>query len=325
MKVWGDIETRVKTFVFKYVNKELLTFLVFVAISYIFWLMMTLNENYEREITVPFTITGVPDNVVLLDDEAVNVGVTIDDKGWMLMGYRYGDMLKPVKVDFKTYRKGTSTISISSEEILRLVTQQLAASSKVTAINPEQVQYYYNYGTSKRVPVRYRGKVEPGGLSFVSKVLYSPDSVDVYTIEEKIDSINIIYTEVLNYTNFEDTLTITATLEQPVGVKCSPAQMELTFITDILTEATVADVPISAVNVPEGKSLRTFPSKVSVSFVAGMSVVKRLKASDFTVIVDYADIISGSERCRLYLTSYPSDITRVGLAFSQVDYLIEEL
>lgn len=90
-------------------------------------------------------------------------------------------------------------------------------------------------------------------LYFLSHVQYWPDSVDVYTFEEKLDSINVIYTEPLNYVGFRDTLMITCKTSHPKDVKVVPDQVRIGFYTDVLTEESLDGVPIQAINMPPGK------------------------------------------------------------------------
>ena len=42
--------TIVKNFLLSNINKQLFTFLFFLMLSAIFWLILTLNENYEKEL-----------------------------------------------------------------------------------------------------------------------------------------------------------------------------------------------------------------------------------------------------------------------------------
>ena len=56
----GRILRYVRDFVFSVVNKEFLIFLFFLALSGVFWLMMTLNGTYEKELQVEMRLVGVP-------------------------------------------------------------------------------------------------------------------------------------------------------------------------------------------------------------------------------------------------------------------------
>ena len=310
---------------FSQVNKEFLLFLFFLALSGVFWLFMTLNETYEKEFSIPVTITNIPQNVVLTSDETDTLRVTIRDKGITLATYMYVDGLKNIMLNFSSHARNNGTGIVSANELQKLVYQQLANSSTITAIKPEKLDYYFNYGAKKRVPVRWSGRVIPDELYFISRVQYWPDSVDVYASTEKLDSITTMYTEQLNYVNFRDTLFVNVHLARSKGVKTVPDMVKVGFFTDVLTDEDIEGVPIQGINMPPGKVLRTFPSRVTVHFVAGASVYKNLTYEDFTVVADYKEMkASPSEKCRIYLKKAPPGISRARLSTDAVDYLIEE-
>ena len=310
---------------FSQVNKEFLLFLFFLALSGVFWLFMTLNETYEKEFSIPVTITNIPQNVALTSDETDTLRVTIRDKGITLATYMYVDGLKNIMLNFSSHARNNGTGIVSANELQKLVYQQLANSSTITAIKPEKLDYYFNYGAKKRVPVRWSGRVIPDELYFISRVQYWPDSVDVYASTEKLDSITTMYTEQLNYANFRDTLFVNVHLARSKGVKTVPDMVKVGFFTDVLTDEDIEGVPIQGINMPPGKVLRTFPSRVTVHFVAGASVYKNLTYEDFTVVADYKEMkASPSEKCRIYLKKAPPGISRARLSTDAVDYLIEE-
>ena len=285
----------VSDFVFSNTNKDFLVFLFFLGLSGIFWLSLTLNETYEREFSIPVSVVDIPKNAVLTSDEVDTIKMTIRDKGIVLVAYQYGDYLNRLRIPFKNYTRnnGSGSVpastrnngsgSVPASELQKLVYQNLVSSSKITACKPDKLEFFYNYGTHKKVPVRWSGRVIPEELYFISRVDYSPDSVTVYASDEKLDSINIIYTETLNYANFRDTLTITCHLAKLKGVKVVPDKVKINFYTDVLTEENIEGVPIQGINLPEGKVLRTFPAKVTVSFVTGVSVFRNLRPEDFTI------------------------------------------
>lgn len=315
----------VRSFLFGIVNKEFLIFLFFLCLAGVFWLVMALNEAYEKEYEVAVRIVNVPKNVVLTSEETDTVKVVLHDKGIVLLGYMYGEGLRTLKVDFKAYARNNGTASVPTSDIQRLLYQQLSASTRITSAKPEKIDFTFNYGLKKRVPVRWRGRVLPEHLYFISDVAYTPDSVDVYASKDKLDSIKYINTENLNYANFRDTLSVDCELQKIKGVKVVPNRVKVVFYTDVLTEESMGDIPIVGINVPQGKVIRTFPAKVAVNFVTGVSLFRRLKPSDFRVVVDYNEIMKHpSDKCTLQLRRVPHGISRASLAVQQVDYLIEE-
>ena len=54
----------IRDFLFSKTNREFLIFLLFLLLSGIFWLMMTFNETYEKEIVLPVRYVNVPQSAV---------------------------------------------------------------------------------------------------------------------------------------------------------------------------------------------------------------------------------------------------------------------
>lgn len=314
----------IRRILFNSLSKEVLIFAFFLILSGIFWLILTLNQTYEHEIKITYQIKGIPKNVVLTSNETDTLRVVVRDKGWVILRYLY-EKKRNASFTYKSYDRGNGSGIIASADIKRHITQLLENSTIVSAIKPDKIEFFYNNGERKRVPVRWTGRVIPEQLYFISQVQYWPDSVDVYTSKEKLDSINAIYSEALNYVGFRDTLMVTCKLSHPKDVKVVPDHIRIGFYTDVLTEESIDGVPIKAINMPAGKVLRTFPPKVKVHFVTGVSLFRTLRPEDFTVVADYQEIIKHpSDKCNIYLKGTPHGISRASLDTKQVDYLIEE-
>ena len=104
-----------------------------------------------------------------------------------------------------------------------------------------------------------------------------------------------------------------------------PDHIKATFYPDMLTEK-VVQVPIVSVNMPDGLVLRTFPTQIKVKVVVGRSRVDAIRAENFSVVVDYADVTAHpSDKCNLILRTVPKGVASASLEMQQVDYLIESL
>ena len=90
MRRQNQIFKVVGNFLFSSLNREFLIFLFFLLLSGAFWLMMALNETYEEELKVPVRLVGMPRNAVMTDEPADTVKVTVRDKGFTLVTYKYG-------------------------------------------------------------------------------------------------------------------------------------------------------------------------------------------------------------------------------------------
>lgn len=318
-----DIYRIIRGFLLGTFNREFLIFLFFLVLSAAYWFMSVLNDTIERDITLTVQITGLPRNAIILGDEVQEVRATVRDKGYTLAAYTYGDHLPPVKVPFATYARRDDRCVVSGAELAKLIAAQLYASTKVLAVKPERLEFAYNYGLNRRVPVRLLGTVRPADTYYLSRVSFQPESVSVYASPRHLDSIAAVYTERQSIHNFSDTIRRRVALRHIASVKMIPSEVTMTLYPDIMIEA-VAMVPVTAINVPEGCVLRTFPPQVQVRYVIGATQYNHIDTSRFTVVADYTDTDGGtSEKCLLRLVKAPREARSPVLQTPQVDYLVE--
>lgn len=315
----------VRNFLFSSANREFLTFFFFLVLSTIFWLMTALNETYEREIGVPAYLVNIPKNVVVTSDMEDTVRVTVRDKGFALLAYTYGEGMRPINVNFQsaiTRQSGYGVVS--SQELMKMINQRFSGSSKIVQVKPDRLDFHYNYGLSRQVSVKMSGHVVPGKSFYLARTRFWPEKVTVYGSKQALDSLRFVKTVPINITNFNDTVLRTVALETIKGVKIVPNTVRIGLYPDILTEENI-EVPITAINMPEGKVLRTFPQRVTVNFIVGASMFRSISPEQFAVVVDYNEIIDHpSDKCSIHLRETPQGVRNARLKMTQVDYLIEE-
>lgn len=315
----------VRNFLFSSANREFLTFFFFLVLSTIFWLMTALNETYEREIGVPAYLVNIPKNVVVTSDMEDTVRVTVRDKGFALLAYTYGEGIRPINVNFQsaiTRQSGYGVVS--SQELMKMINQRFSGSSKIVQVKPDRLDFHYNYGLSRQVSVKMSGHVVPGKSFYLARTRFWPEKVTVYGSKQALDSLRFVKTVPINITNFNDTVLRTVALETIKGVKIVPNTVRIGLYPDILTEENI-EVPITAINMPEGKVLRTFPQRVTVNFIVGASMFRSISPEQFAVVVDYNEIIDHpSDKCSIHLRETPQGVLNARLKMTQVDYLIEE-
>jgi hypothetical protein len=312
-----------RNLLFSMFNKEFLIFLFFLLLSGAFWLVMTLNETFEREIKIPVHLENIPKKVVVTSNVDDTLRVTVRDRGYLLFAYLYGQNQRSLHINFNTYNKGNGHGSVQAADLQKLIYQQLFKSSRISSIKPDKFEYLYNYGNSKRVPVRLKGTITPGKSYYLANVAFSPETITIYASQAKLDSLSAILTEQVNLTNVTDTVVQEVMLSKIPGVKCIPSKVTMSIYPDVLTEESV-EVPITAVNMPEGKVLRTFPSRVKVVFTTGASQFRSIHPDQFRVEVDYWEIQSHpSDKCTVSLKMAPYGIRNARPDPDKVDYLIE--
>ena len=321
MRSVRNILKAVRNFLFSGLNKEFLIFLFFLALSGAFWLLMTLNETMEREFKIPMRLTGVPGNAVITGELPDTVRVTVRDKGFTLVTYDF----RPLVFRFSNYAdedEGKGVIPLT--DVQKQVLSQMYGSSKLLQVKPGAFDFYFTYGTSKKVPVVFRGKITTNKSYYLAHTEFYPSMVTVYANKQQLDKLQTVEIEPFNYRNLQDTIRQAVKIRKIRGVKIVPPTVRLSVYPDVLTEEAI-DVPITAINMPPGMVLRTFPSKVTVRFTIGASLFRTIKPNLFKVVVDYEELAANpSDKCTLQLRSVPRSVSKASLEIDRVDYLLEQ-
>lgn len=306
-------------------NKQFLIFLFFLALSSVFWIFQTLNETYEEDFQVPLELRNVPSNVVITTDLPENLHILLRDKGSQLLAYRYTRQFKPVVVDYNTYSNPSGHVSILGNELQRQIAAQLLPGTQMLGLKPDTLDFYYNFGQFKRVPIRPLGEVRAGRLYSLAKTVYSEDSVTVYASREQLDTITAAYLQPFNLRNLTDTTHVKSNFVKVKGAKFVPTQIGVTFCIDRLVEKTI-QVPVQQVNFPASKQLRTFPATVKVTFQVGMGLYRKITSENFVLVVNYEDLLKNkSTYCHLSLKTIPEGVSHVRISPQDVEYVIEEI
>ena len=321
MRSVRNILKAVRNFLFSGLNKEFLIFLFFLALSGAFWLLMTLNETMEREFKIPVRLSGVPGNAVITGELPDTVRVTVRDKGFTLVTYDF----RPLVFRFSNYAdedEGKGVIPLT--DVQKQVLSQMYGSSKLLQVKPGAFDFYFTYGTSKKVPVVFRGKITTSKSYYLAHTEFYPSMVTVYANKQQLDKLQTVEIEPFNYRNLQDTIRQAVKIRKIRGVKIVPSTVRLSVYPDVLTEEAI-EVPITAINMPPGMVLRTFPSKVTVRFTIGASLFRTIKPNLFKVVVDYEELAANpSDKCTLQLRSVPRSVSKASLEIDRVDYLLEQ-
>ncbi len=319
-----QIKNIIRNSLLRLASKEFLVFLFFLIISSLFWVALTFKEQMEKEISIPFVITNLPKNTIIVDTGADSLKVTVRDDGYNIARLFYSD-IKPITADFVKYAKSDGSIVVSSSEVLKKVKQRIGSQAQVVSIKPERIEAYYNNGDHIYVPVEIYGKVLAADGYFTTDTVITPDSVKIYSTANILKDITSVKTQYVNLEEIKSKASTKVRLQRISGVKMEPEIVTVVATADLFTEKTV-EVPITPVGVPEGMTFLTFPKEVSVTFVTRSALVSQIKPSDFKIEVRYEDVKNDSVRkfAPLYLVQTPRSVKNVRKAIDKVDYLIEK-
>ena len=102
-RIYLKTARKVKDFLLSDKSREFLIFLFFFFIASGFWLLQTLNNDYETEFSIPVRLKGVPNNVVITSEPPSELHIRVKDKGTVLLNYMLGKSFFPITLDFSDY------------------------------------------------------------------------------------------------------------------------------------------------------------------------------------------------------------------------------
>ena len=88
--IYLNITRKIKNFLLSEKSREFFVFLFFFVVAGGFWLLQTLNNDYETEFSIPVRLKGVPNNTVITSEPAAELRIKVKDKGTVLLNYMLG-------------------------------------------------------------------------------------------------------------------------------------------------------------------------------------------------------------------------------------------
>ena len=316
---------KAKKFLTETLNKNFWAFLFFLFLSAGFWLFLTLEDIYEVEIAVPVSLRNVPENVVLTTEPPRQIKIRVRDHGGILLRYRYGRTLGKISIDYNEYASNAGHVALPTAALASQIANKLQAGTTIVGYSPDTLEYFYNFGLHKTVPVRINGTISADSLYCITDIKTQPSAVKVYATQEVLDTIKAAYTTPLDLKNLSERTTVSVPLAPIRGAKTVPASVKTTVSVDQMTEKSLP-VRIEHINFPAGKTLKTFPGIVNVVFQVGLRQYRDITADKFAIVVSYDELtdLRPSNRLRLNLKTQPDGISHVRIVPDEVEFLIED-
>lgn len=316
---------KVKNFLSRAQSKELLTFLFFLCLSFLFWILQSMNEEAEATYRIPVRYRNVPEDIVFTTVPPSQLTLRIKDKGIILLNYSFGKPFQPVDVDVKPYlANNKGTIRINEEQLGALLKKQLNVSTTLLSLYPDTLLIHYSKQGDKLVPVRLDGMLTAGAQFQVgSDIQLKPDSVRVFAARTILDTLQSVSTTALQLSELSDTVVRKLSLRPIKGAKIVPSQVQITIPVEEYTEK-VMSLPIMVEGLPDSLQLRTFPSMVQLSCFVVLRDFKDVTPESFRVAVDYHNVREGVSRLPVEVLEIPQNVTNVHCKPDSVEFIIEE-
>lgn len=315
--------------VFKKIDHRIITYLTFVAISSIFWLLNKLGEEFTTNLNYPVQFINLPANKVLISDLPKELNLNVSGTGYAILRHKTNPGAYPVIIDLSSYseemsKPGLKSFSLVTRYEKEAFNTQFGNSLTVNEVLPERLLFKFANIVSKKIKVEPTISLELERQYMLDgQISSNPDSVLVEGPKSILDTFKLCYTKPIKTKPLKKTTQKKVEISEVEYLRFTPDEVMLNIPVSEFTEGTV-HVEIIVVNTPDSIELKTFPRFVDVSFNASITNFGSLGPDDFRVEVDYLDlnVINGGKLpVRMVLS--PVQVKILGISPALVEFMLE--
>ena len=290
---------------------------------------MSLSKEYAIVVSFPVKYTNLPADKLIVNQLPEIIDIEIRSSGFNLLIYKLKQHRETVFIDINDAKVSSTKNNyfISCNNHLDKITSQFSNAIKVVRIKPDTVFINYNKKISKTVPVKVNVNLEFAEQYQQSdSIQIEPKFVDVLGTDEVLSKISFVETAIYNLKNQEKTILMDLKLVKSAAMKqveFSQYTVKMKVNVTKFTEA-VLELPVNVENLPNGLNLKTFPDKITVKYQVAFNDYGKISPSDFKIAVDYSKIEQGSNKLKVQIVKFPTNVRSVKLSNERVEYIIRK-
>ncbi len=309
-----------------FLSKDILSFLLFLALSAAFWFVNALGKERETIISIPIRYIGVPQNIAITNKPPTEIKLNVRDQGIKLFSYTH-ESLTPLTIDLNRtfYQKGE--ILITSDQINGRIKRymHLQPTTSILEVQPDSILVLYQKLETTTVPVEFVANIELAHQYILGdKIWLDPSTITVFGPKNILDTLKTVRTEFKEFKNLNDTTIFNCKLKPIKSVRYSTNEIRVGIFVELFTEKKIT-IPITNVNFPDNLSIRTFPAVVNATYSVGLSHFNSIGSNAVQVYLDYNDLKkSKNTKQKLKILNNSSNISNLRISPQEVEFILEE-
>lgn len=302
------------------------SFLLFVLLSLLFWVLNNLSEEYVTEQTMDVEYVNLPHDKLLQKEPRKQIKLNIKGTGFKLIALRFSNLTIDIDAGLGYLQKKNSVrYSLVLKDQQQKIQKQLLKGLEIDHFIDEVILLEIGVLISKKVPVIAMNTIQyKAGYDLINTIKIQPDSIIITGPESILKSINKIDLEKLQMSDVEQNIHKEIAIIVPENIKVKVSKVMLTGTVEKFTEGSF-EIPFYVENLPDGIKINTFPKQIKVIFKVGLSNFNKITEDSFRVVCDY----KYSEKNNFSflvpkITRKPSLVKSVKLDIEKIDFLIQK-
>ena len=295
---------------------------MFVFVAFVFWIVLSLDNEVQEEFDIPIEIINVPDSVTIVSPIPAKLNVSVKTKATQLVRFWGLPEMPKMKINFREFASmRDKKLSLTRVWLDNCLRDYFGPSTVIASCHPDSLKLLFTTAKGRRVPLFIDADVQPNIQSIMSGPIETDvDSVTIYAYGDIPNDIIGAYTEPIVRSGLSDTTYLQVKVKPMSSIKIVPDEVTVMIPIEPLI-AQKRTIPVEILNAPRGTDVVAFPSKVEMSYLIGLSNYRR--NMHIVAYVDCQNIEQGRTKVKLTLGSIPPYIHNVSLHPDSVEYILQ--
>ena len=297
-------------------------FLFFLLLSFTFWTSTKLSNTYIVEESFSIKWINIP-NGIIPSSENQQMNVSISASGIEILIYRLINKSINISLSQADFSREKGLVDLRGQEFF--IQKQFFENTELNILNPLFLEFKFSRLEEKVFSVVPQIEINlRAGYLIDSSLKVTPDSILVRGPKSILDTLNTIQSESIIADDLYENFRKKVSLRSIPEIQLSESKVTVEVAVSRYTEKEFL-LNVEVINLPLGTRVKLFPPKAKVRVTLPLSVLRTIKASDFSLVVDYNNIFKDAEKkLNLIMVRRPSSVKKVILEPKKVNYLIRK-
>lgn len=303
-------------------GRDVMLYLLFVCVAFVFWFVLSLDLEVQKDFEVPVVVDDMPDDVTLIGEVPESFGVLVQGKGSQFVRYKWGKMpVMRFRFDENTVKN--KFFYLSRQKIDGRLRDYFGQGVQIVNVRPDSLKLRYTTTPGRELPLHIVADVHTDiQYTIAGKLKSNHDTVKVYGVNGIPRSLKFVETEPVIANGLKDSAYIEVRVKPIEGYRIIPDKVIVTVpVEPLISRRRKVDVDI--VGLPADTRLFTFPAQVEISYLVPMSSYN--EDLPCRAYVDYGDIDRRRSKAKVSLSQLPSICRNITVSPDSVEYIIERV
>lgn len=303
------------------------TFIGFLLVSLLIWILITFSKEYNTSIVFPVEYSNISQNKILQEAPIKEIEVLVKANGFKILRTRFNTKKIIINASSLIKKQGSKHFLLLNNQ-QKNIAKQLPSGVELKEIAKDTIYLDVGSLVSKKVAVKPNLKLNFSvGYDLSETIKISPDSLVVSGPEVLLSELNNIELSTLDLKDLKADFTnkvAVKPLENYKNLKFKTKEITISGKIEKFTEGSL-NIKYKIINVPEGVVINTLSKEVEFTFVVGLSNFNKINENVIKIECDFSMTTNNNLGYLIpKLVQKPSEIKSYKITPKKIDFLIQK-